>query len=131
MDKVGYLYYNIYVKGQSWLFNMIKRNSSEYLKMLGSRIKQYRVKIGLSQSDIESKTGLSVRTISRFEQGASIQFEAFIKILIALNLSENLNLLVEDQTDRPSYYLLKSPSPNTRARKKAFKTGEFVWGEDK
>ncbi|MCQ2087837.1 MAG: helix-turn-helix domain-containing protein [Bacilli bacterium] len=110
---------------------MIKRNSSEYLKMLGSRIKQYRVKIGLSQSDIESKTGLSVRTISRFEQGASIQFEAFIKILIALNLSENLNLLVEDQTDRPSYYLLKSPSPNTRARKKAFKTGEFVWGEDK
>ena len=77
----------------------------EYLKMIGNRIKQYRVNLGMTQRDLEYKSGVSVRSISRLEQGASVQLDSFIKILEALNLIMNLENLIPDQSRRPSYYL--------------------------
>ena len=73
--------------------------------MIGERVKQYRINAGLTQQDLENKSGVSVRSISRLEQGASVQFESLIKILFALNLESNIDLLIPDQTKRPSFYL--------------------------
>ena len=55
-------------------------NCQEYQKLIGDRIKQYRINAGVSQKDLENESGVSVRSISRLEQGASIQFEGLIKI---------------------------------------------------
>lgn len=77
----------------------------EYLKMIGNRIKQYRVNLGMTQRDLEEKSGVSVRSISRLEQGASVQLDSFIKVLEALNLIMNFEHLIPDQSRRPSYYL--------------------------
>ena len=82
-----------------------KKEYQEYIKELGQNIIAYRVMNQMSQQDIEDKTGVSKRSISRLEQGESVQVDNLFKILLALGLGENIDLLVPDQTKRPSYYL--------------------------
>ena len=102
----------------------------EYQNELGNRIKQYRIAFGLTQQQLEEKSGVSARSISRLEQGASIQMDNLIKILSSLKIDENLLLLVPDQTKRPSYYL-NNEIPKQRFRKKEETNKSFKWGDEK
>ena len=106
-----------------------KKNYQQYIKELGQKIKTYRIMKEMSQQDLEDKSGVSKRSISRLEQGESVQLENLIKILLALDLGENIDLLVPDQTKRPSFYLEKSDNKNRRVRKKSVKNG-FKWGDE-
>jgi hypothetical protein len=63
------------------------------------------------------------------EQGESVQLENLFKILLALGLGENIELLVPDQTKRPSFYLEKSDNRPKRVRKKTVKN-DFRWGDE-
>ena len=101
-----------------------------YQKSIGDRLKQYRINAGLTQKDLENKSGISVRSISRLEQGASVQLESLIKILSALNLENNIDLLIPDQTKRPSFYLKDNEKPKQRVRKKANVNGGSKWGDE-
>jgi transcriptional regulator with XRE-family HTH domain len=101
----------------------------EYMKELGQKIKLYRIMKEMSQQDLEDKTGISKRSISRLEQGESVQLENLFKILLALGLGENIELLVPDQTKRPSFYLEKSDNRPKRVRKKTGKN-DFKWGDE-
>jgi transcriptional regulator with XRE-family HTH domain len=106
-----------------------KKNYQQYIKELGQKIKTYRIMKEMSQQDLEDKSGVSKRSISRLEQGESVQLENLFKILLALDLGENIDLLVPDQTKRPSFYLEKSDNKNRRVRKKTVKNG-FKWGDE-
>lgn len=120
----------IKIKRQKWRDNMIfKKTNQEYMKELGQKIKTYRVMNELSQQDLEDKSGVSKRSISRLEQGESVQADNLFKILIALGLEDNIELLVPDQTKRPSYYLEKSERKRQRVGKKSEKR-EFKWGDE-
>jgi transcriptional regulator with XRE-family HTH domain len=81
------------------------KSCQEYIKELGRRIKYYRVMREMSQQELADKTGISKRSISRLEQGDSVELNSFIIILIALDLGSIIELLVPDQRKRPSYYL--------------------------
>lgn len=105
----------------------IQKGCQEYIKELGQKIKIYRIMNEMSQQDLEDKSGVSKRSISRLEQGESVQTDNLFKILIALGLGDNIELLVPDQTKRPSYYLEKSESKPKRVRKKTQKN-DFKWG---
>ncbi len=106
-----------------------QKDYQEYIKELGKKIKLYRIMKEMSQQDLEDKTGVSKRSISRLEQGESVQLENLLKILLALDLGENIDLLVPDQTKRPSFYLEKSENKNKRVRKKIEKN-DFKWGDE-
>jgi transcriptional regulator with XRE-family HTH domain len=99
------------------------------MKELGQKIKLYRIMKEMSQQDLENKTGISKRSISRLEQGKSVQLENLFKILLALGLGENIELLVPDQSKRPSFYLEKSDNRPKRVRKKTGKN-DFKWGDE-
>lgn len=103
---------------------------TDQLKKIGERLKLYRVNAGMTQQDLEDKCGVSVRSISRLEQGTSVQLDSFLKILAALNLDENIDLLIPDQTKRPSFYL-DDNKPKQRVRKKNTNKDAFVWGDEK
>ena len=105
------------------------KSYQEYIVELGKKIKTYRIMKELSQEDLSDKTGISKRSISRLEQGESIQMDNLFKILIALDLGDNIDLLVPDQTRRPSYYLDFSDSAPQRVRKKT-KKSTFKWGDE-
>ena len=106
-----------------------KKEYQEYIKELGQKIKTYRIMKEMSQQDLEDKTGVSKRSISRLEQGESVQVDNLFKILLALELGDNIELLVPDQTKRPSFYLEKTEDKPKRVRKK-IKKSEFKWGDE-
>ena len=105
-------------------------NNQEYLKEIGERIKLYRVSQGITQKMLEELSGVSQRSITRLEQGTSVQMESFIKILFALKLDENLLMLIPNVKDMPSYHF-DEYRPKQRARQQVHKETGFVWGEDK
>lgn len=109
---------------------MNKLDCRFYQKLIGERLKQYRINAEMTQQDLEKMSGVSVRSISRLEQGASVQLESLIKILTALNLEANLDLLIPDQRKRPSYYLKDSEKPKQRVRKKENNGDHFKWGDE-
>lgn len=122
--------YNKNIKRQKWRDVMNnKKDYQEYIKELGQKIKTYRIMKEMSQQDLEDKTGVSKRSISRLEQGESVQVDNLFKILLALELGDNIELLVPDQTKRPSFYLEKTADKPKRVRKK-IKKSEFKWGDE-
>jgi len=108
---------------------MNRYSVEEYLGLIGERIKLYRINKGWKQTDLSDKSGVSSRSISRLEQGSPIEFGSLIKILMALDLDENLQLLIPDQKRRPSYYLEKKPKQ--RVRKVKQNNAGFKWGDEK
>ncbi|MBD8918322.1 MAG: helix-turn-helix domain-containing protein [Lachnospiraceae bacterium] len=106
-----------------------QKDYREYIRELGQKIKTYRIMKELSQQELEDKTGVSKRSISRLEQGESVQVDNLFKILLALDLGDNIELLVPDQTKRPSFYLEKTDNKPKRVRKKTEKN-EFKWGDE-
>lgn len=106
-----------------------KKDYKEYISELGQKIKTYRIMNEMSQQDLEDKSGVSKRSISRLEQGESVQLDNLFKIIIALGLAGNIEMLVPDQTKRPSYYLEKAENQPKRVRKKTEKTN-FKWGDE-
>ena len=106
-----------------------QKSYQEYIKELGQKIKTYRIMNEMSQQDLEDKSGVSKRSISRLEQGESVQVDNLFKIIIALGLGDNIELLVPDQTRRPSYYLEQAENKPRRVRKKTEKN-DFKWGDE-
>ena len=102
----------------------------EYARLC-ERLKQYRIHYPLTQSDLAEKSGVSVRSISRFENGEDISLSNFLKLLRALDLDRLIDM-IPDQSKRPSYYLEKE-TKRRRASATRDKNGSapFVWGDEK
>ncbi len=98
---------------------------------LRTRFKQYRISSSLTQKELADRSGVSERSISRFENGADIGLDNFIRLIDALELAGNLDMLIPDQTRRPSYYL-ESEKRRMRASRKKADTGKgvFKWGDE-
>lgn len=98
---------------------------------LNERIKNYRIEYPLTQAELSEKSGLSLRSIQLFENGADIKLSNFIKILEALDLADNMEVLVPDVTQRPSY-MVKQTYLKKRVRKtdKQVNKSTFKWGDE-
>lgn len=59
-------------------------NGLEYQKLIGDRIKQYRVNAGISQKDLEEMSGVSVRSISRLEREHPFSLRVLLKFCMHL-----------------------------------------------
>ncbi|MBR5338204.1 MAG: helix-turn-helix transcriptional regulator [Lachnospiraceae bacterium] len=99
---------------------------------LARRIKEYRITENLTQEELAEKAMISRKTLSRFENGSDIGLCNLVGLLQALNLSRNLETIVPDPDERPSFHTME------RKEKKRVKHGAketagtgFVWGEDR
>ena len=95
-------------------------SSHSALSELAARLKAYRIDYPLTQKELADKSGVALRSILRMESGEDVQLGNLIKVLIALDLDSNLDMLVPDPTKRPLYYFKdKSIVPQRkRARRK-------------
>ena len=75
----------------NFLFN--PKTPNEIARELVEKIKQYRKKLKISQVQLAAKSGVSLGSIKRFESKYEISLNSFIKILIALNLEQDLENL--------------------------------------
>lgn len=69
------------------------KTPNDIAKELVEKIKQHRKKLKISQAQLASKSGVSLGSIKRFESKYEISLNSFIKILIALNLEQDLENL--------------------------------------
>jgi len=98
---------------------------------MSKRIKEYRISVSLTQKELADKSGVSIRSISRFENGEDISLSSFFKLLKALDLDDRLNMVVPDQSKRPSYYLESEKKRKRASGKKKNNEKVFVWGDEK
>lgn len=75
----------------NFLFN--PKTPNDIAKELIEKIKQHRKKLKMSQARLATKSGVSLGSIKRFESKYEISLNSFIKILIALNLEQDLENL--------------------------------------
>lgn len=75
----------------NFLFN--SKTPNDIAKELVEKIKQHRKKIKISQAQLAVKSGVSLGSIKRFESKFEISLNSFIKIIIALNLEQDLENL--------------------------------------
>ena len=75
----------------SFFFN--PKTPNDIAKELVEKIKHHRKKLKISQAQLASKSGVSLGSIKRFESKYEISLNSFIKILIALNLEQDLENL--------------------------------------
>ncbi|MBP3198602.1 MAG: helix-turn-helix transcriptional regulator [Eubacterium sp.] len=98
---------------------------------LSERLKLYRINYPMTQKELSDRSGLSVRSISRFENGEDISLSALYKILRALELDNRLDMLVPDLSKRPSAYLESEKKRQRASKKKKSNKESFVWGDEK
>lgn len=86
-------------------------------KELGLRLERCRIDSGLSQKELSDKAGVGLGTVVNAEKGESITTYNFFKILKALSLLENLDVLLPE-AERPSDWLRWNHRPPERVSRK-------------
>lgn len=108
--------------------------TKEGIHLLSERLKNYRLDFPLTQKQLADKAGISLRSLQRFEKGEDIQLGNLIKLLNALELDKNIQILIPDVTKRPAAFLDK-PYKKQRVRpakeERAETAGQFIWGDEK
>ncbi|MBP0960786.1 MAG: helix-turn-helix transcriptional regulator [Oscillospiraceae bacterium] len=99
----------------------------EIFKDITERVRQYRISSGMTQADLADKAFVAPGTVARFERGKDISLLNFIKILKALGLENNMDLLVPDHTKRPSYYVSDRKEKQRVRKTKADEKNENTW----
>lgn len=103
------------------------------LKELGNRIARYRLNQDKTQAALAQEAGVSNRTITRAENGNSIQASSLVRILRALKLLENLDGLIPEPVASPVQQLKMLGKQRKRASSKLeipYKEGTWSWGDE-
>jgi len=87
------------------------------------RFKAYRISYPLTQKELSDKSGVSLRSITRFESGEDISLVNFMKLM------NNFVNVIPDMNNRPSSYLKNVKTRQRACAKRKADTG-FKWGED-
>ena len=75
-----------------------EQSGSEIIQQLGKRFSDYRKRMKFTQKEIAERSGLSVFTISCFENGSStgITLASFIKLLRAIESLDEIEKLLPE-----------------------------------
>ena len=78
-------------------------NERDILLIFGSRIREYRIRLKMTQRELAEKSGLSVLTIHRFENGSSqnISLSVFILLVKSLGMVDRLDNLLPELPPSP------------------------------
>ncbi len=126
----------LYIAGVYNVFEVIAMKymfSKDIVAELARRTKEYRLAYPLTQKELADKAGVSLRSVQKFESGQDVMFDIFVKVIIALDLADNFEVLIPDMSERPSAYLArKNGKVRKRVRKKKTQTVNrtFKWGDE-
>ena len=77
---------------------LYEKSGSDIIRELGKRYSDYRKRMGYTQKEIAEKSGLSVFTISSFENGSStgITMASFIRLLRSIDSLEEVEKILPE-----------------------------------
>jgi len=90
----------------------------ELIKLLGARFKDYRLRSNMTQKDVAEQSGVSINTITKFENGTtgSMSLGTFLLLMKAIDQIEGLEELMPELPE--SAYLQKDGKKVQRIRHK-------------
>lgn len=71
----------------------------ELVRMLCGRLRQERITQQMTQSDVASRAGLGVNTVSNLESGRSVNFESVVRVAMVLGRSKELETLFQPRLE--------------------------------
>ena len=82
---------------------LYEQSGSDIIRQLGKRFSDYRKRMAYTQNEVAGKSGLSVFTISSFENGSStgITLASFIKLLRAIDNLDQIEKLLPVMPESP------------------------------
>ena len=92
------------------MYNEIyEKSGSDIIHELGKRYSDYRKHMGYTQKYVAAKCGISIFTISSFENGSSagITLASFIKLLRAIDCMEEIEKLLPELLESPRAIFMK------------------------
>ena len=99
---------------------------SDFEREIGKRIARYRIDGNLSQKELADKAGIGLVTLIRLESGESINTRTLYKVLKALSVLENMEILLPDADFRPIDYLrYTKKAPQRVSKKKGVKDASY------
>ncbi len=83
---------------------------------LCKRLESIRLSRNITQTQLAEEAGISPRTIGRLEKGQGVSMDTFIRIMMALNIQQNLEALLPDPSVRPIERIGMGAAERKRAR---------------
>ncbi len=83
---------------------------------LCKRLESIRLSRNITQAQLAEEAGVSPRTIGRLEKGQGVSMDTFIRIMMALNIQQNLEALLPDPSVRPIERIGMGAAERKRAR---------------
>ena len=82
---------------------LYEQSGSDIIRQLGKRYSEYRKRMEYTQKEVAKKSGLSVFTISSFENGSStgVTLASFIKLLRAIDSLDEIEKLLPELPASP------------------------------
>jgi len=83
--------------------DLYEQSGSDLIRQLGKRYCDYRKRMGYTQKEVAEKSGLSVFTISSFENGSStgVTMASFIKLLRTIDSLDEIEKLLPELPESP------------------------------
>ena len=87
-----------------------EQSNTTIIRMLGARLKQYRLNLNMTQKELADITNVSVPTIQKFESGTStnITLNNLLTLMRHTGLIEYADKLIPEQPESP--YARKNPT---------------------
>jgi len=82
---------------------LYEQSGSDIIRLLGKRYSDYRKRMGFTQKEVAGKSGLSVFTISSFENGSStgVTLASFLKLLRTIDSLDEIEKLLPELPESP------------------------------
>jgi len=93
----------------------------EMVKAISSRLKALRLEQNMSRQTLSEKSGVSVSSIARMEDGEIKSFDSLLRILRILGKLDIFRPLVKEKEISPNKYYEMIHSIKTKTRKRASK----------
>ena len=91
------------------------------------RLERIRLSRNITQLQLANEAGVSPRTIGRLEKGQGVSVDTFIRILIAMGIQQNLEILLPDPSGRRIERVDISGSERKRARPVQIDKEQSTW----
>lgn len=105
---------------------------SRHEAKLGERLAHLRLSRNVTQGELARDAGIHLRTLRRLESGEGASLDTFIRVLVALGIEGNLDLLVPDPGIRPIERVRLKGHERRRARASGKEQPDepWQWGDD-
>lgn len=97
---------------------------------LCKRLNEVRLSRNISQADLANEAGVSRSTMTRLADGKAISLDSFVRVMMALQLTDHLAGMLPDPSIRPIERVQFGGTQRQRASRKKDETSEWTWRDN-